>query len=164
MKNSFVRTLVGSSLAALALAGCGSSDSAGRTAHVPAAGNDIGTALTDLGQIVVDGEGMTAYFFDGDTANAGKSACTGECASEWTAITSSSATPTVDGITGKVATITRSDGVRQLTIEGRPIYTFAKDSAAGDTKGQGDDGAWHVVSPAGSEITAKAPAAESGGY
>ncbi len=163
VKNSFVLAVAGTSLAALALAGCGSSDSGGNSA--PAAGSDVGTAKTSLGQVVVNGKGMTAYFFDKDVANSGKSACTGSCTSEWSAITSSSAKPKVDGVTGTVATITGTDGGKQITINGRPIYTFADDSSAGDTKGQGDDGEWHVISPAGKEITKKAPAAGSdGGY
>lgn len=162
MKNSFVLAVAGTSLAALALAGCGSSDSGGTS--TPAAGGDIGTAKTPFGQIVVDGNGRTAYVFDKDVANSGKSACTGSCASEWSAITSSAAKPRVAGLTGTVATITGTDGGKQITINGRPIYTFANDSSAGDTKGQGEDGEWHVVSPTGKEITKKAPAASSGGY
>lgn len=169
VKNSFVLAVAGTSLAALALAGCGSSDASGSSdaggSSTPAAGSDIGTAKSPLGQIVVDGKGMTAYFFDEDVANSGKSACTGSCTSEWSAVTSSAAKPKVDGVTGTVATITGTDGGRQITINGRPIYTFADDSSAGDTKGQGDDGEWHVISPAGKEITHKAPAVGSdGGY
>lgn len=155
VKNSFVLTLA---VTALALAGCGSSDSAG--GPTPAAGSDIGTATTSLGKIVVDGRGMTAYFYDKDTADSGKSVCTGSCASMWPAITSFAAKPKVDGVTGTVGTIT---GTKQITIGGRPIYAFSGDSAAGDTKGQGTEGIWHVISPAGKEITKKAPAS-SGGY
>jgi predicted lipoprotein with Yx(FWY)xxD motif len=159
VKNSFVLAVAGTSLAALALAGCGSSDSAGGS--TPAAGSDIGTAKTTLGNIVVDGKGMTAYYFDKDTANSGKSVCTGQCASMWPAITSSSAKPKVDGVTGTVATIAAT---KQITIDGRPIYTYSDDKSPGDVKGQGTGGIWYVVSPAGKEITKKAPAASSGGY
>jgi predicted lipoprotein with Yx(FWY)xxD motif len=165
VKNSFVLAVAGTSLAALALAGCGSSDSGGAGGgSAPTAGSDIGTAKSSFGQIVVDGKGMTAYFYDKDVASSGKSACTGTCTSEWSAVTSSSAKPKVDGVTGTVATITGTDGGKQITINGRPIYTFADDSSAGDTNGQGDDGEWHVISPAGKEITKKAASASSGGY
>lgn len=158
VKNSFVLAVAGTSLAAMALAGCGSSDS------TPAAGSDIGTAKTDLGRIVVDGKGLTAYVFDKDVADSGKSTCAAGCAAVWKPITSSSAKPKVDGVTGTVATITGTAGGKQITVNGRPIYTYADDKATGDVEGQGEGGVWHVLSPAGNALTKKAPAASSGGY
>ena len=118
-----------------------------------AAGADAKVAATALGKIVVDGNGMTAYFFDLDKANSGTSACTGPCATIWSAITSVSAAPTVDGITGTVGIIA---GSKQVTINGRPIYTFANDKAPGDVNGQGVKGVWYVISPSGEEIIATA--------
>jgi predicted lipoprotein with Yx(FWY)xxD motif len=106
-----------------------------------------------LGSIVVDGKGMTAYFYDKDTANSGSSVCTGACASAWPAITTTSASPTVDGVTGTVGTITGVAGGKQITVNGMPIYTFASDTTPGDTKGQLFGGVWHVITPAGTEIT-----------
>jgi hypothetical protein len=78
---------------------------------------------------------MTAYVWDKDTANSRRSACTGPCATLWPAITTS-ATPTINGITGMVATITGVNGGKQITINGLPIYAFSKDTKAGDTNGQ----------------------------
>jgi predicted lipoprotein with Yx(FWY)xxD motif len=110
-----------------------------------------------LGKVVVDGKGMTAYFYDRDTANSGVSACTGGCASTWPAITTTSAAPTVVGITGKVGIIASS---KQITINGRPIYTYLYDTAPGATVGQGVGGIWYVISPTGVEIKSS----HSGGY
>jgi predicted lipoprotein with Yx(FWY)xxD motif len=163
VKNSLVVAATATSIAALALVGCGRSGSAGGST-APTAGTDVSAATTDLGTVVVDGRGMTAYVFDKDTADSGKSACVGDCASMWPAITSSSAKPKADGISGTVATIAAAAGGKQVTIDGRPVYTFSGDSAAGDTKGQGVKGIWHVVSPAGKAITKTAPAASTGGY
>ena len=102
--------------------------------------------------------------YDKDVANSGKSACTDEeCTKEWFPVAPASTTPKVDGISGKVGTITAPDGSTQITIDGRPIYTFADDEAPGDTEGQGEDGEWHVISPAGKEITKDAPTTSSGG-
>jgi predicted lipoprotein with Yx(FWY)xxD motif len=124
--------------------GAGSSGAAGATA--------LATASTSLGTIVVDGRGMTAYVFDKDTRGASSSACTGACATAWPAIESSSPTPSVQGVTGTVGTITGIDGKPQVTLDGRPLYTYALDTKAGDTTGQGYGGVWWVVSPDGKEI------------
>jgi predicted lipoprotein with Yx(FWY)xxD motif len=40
----------------------------------------------------------------------------------------------------KFTTITRSHGTKQLAYNGKPLYTFASDSAPGDTTGQGQGG------------------------
>jgi predicted lipoprotein with Yx(FWY)xxD motif len=166
VKKKLLLAMAGSALAIVALAGCstmagssnggGTSSSPSATANTTATSNDLATANSSLGQIVVDGKGMTAYFFDKDTANSGKSACSGQCATLWPAITTTSDTPTVKGVTGKVETITGVDGGKQITINGMPIYTFANDSAAGDVKGQGLMGIWWAVSPAGDKITTAA--------
>jgi predicted lipoprotein with Yx(FWY)xxD motif len=177
-------TLAGTALAIVALAGCssmsadtsssgtssssaadaGSAYGGGSTPSATDAGSgsdtvasgDAAVASTSLGQVVVDGKGMTAYFYDNDTPNSGMSSCTGECAGLWPAIESSSTTPMVTGITGTVATIKGVDGGNQITINGRPIYTFANDTAPGDVNGQGVLNVWYVISPAGDEVkTAK---------
>lgn len=121
-------------------------------AAAPATAAALGTASTSLGTIVVDGAGMTAYYFDKDTAGSGTSACTGDCAALWPAITTATATPQVDGVTAEVGTIPTGDGAMQLTLDGRPVYTYAADAAPGDTTGQGVGGIWYVVAPDGSEI------------
>lgn len=126
---------------------------------------DLSTASTDLGQVVVDGSGMTVYYFTADTPGSGESACTGDCLTAWPPVHPTGSDPVVDGVTGKVGTITGTDGKAQVTIDGRPVYTFAGDTAAGDTAGQGVDGAWFAVAPEGSEITSPAPSATaSSGY
>ncbi|VXC24208.1 hypothetical protein [Aeromicrobium sp. 9AM] len=161
MNRRLTLALAGSSLAVLALTGCGGSDSSG---DVPAKGSDIGTSTSSLGRIVVDGKGMTAYAFDKDTPGSGKSSCTGACAEEWPAITTSSAKPKVDGVKGEVGTITGADGSKQVTLEGMPLYTYADDGKAGDTNGQGVGDIWWVVSPAGKKIQAAAETGGGGGY
>ena len=166
MKSKFVLTLAGSALAVIALAGCSTTASTSTAASAspsmsaskaPAANPDAATATGKLGQIIVDGKGMTAYVWDKDSANSGVSACTGPCADLWPAITTASATPTVTGITGTVATITGVKGGKQITINGLPIYAFSKDAKPGDTNGQGVLNIWHVLSPAGAKITTPNP-------
>lgn len=61
-------------------------------------------------------------------------------------------------MTGTLGSITRTDGTRQLTIDGLPLYTYAGDSKPGSTAGQGVNGSgglWWAVSPAGTAITSR---------
>ncbi|SKB52821.1 Predicted lipoprotein with conserved Yx(FWY)xxD motif [Arthrobacter sp. 49Tsu3.1M3] len=106
------------------------------------------------GQIVVADQGLSVYFFAKNTKDSGNSVCTGACLTSWPAVTSPTATPPVNGVTGKVGTIPTADGKMQVTINGLPIYYYSKDQTAGDINGQGVGGVWYLVSPSGEMITA----------
>jgi predicted lipoprotein with Yx(FWY)xxD motif len=163
---------------AVLLAGCGSDDGNAGAAGSSSSGSSsapsssssssgaavLATADTDLGTIVVDGTGMTVYVFDKDTPGSGASACTGGCLQAWPPVLTDSATPTVDGVPGKVGTITRDDGTMQVTLAGSPLYLWAGDKAPGDTAGQGVQGAWWVVTPDGTKVTETAAPAAPPGY
>jgi predicted lipoprotein with Yx(FWY)xxD motif len=110
------------------------------------------TADSSLGTIVTDGSGNVVYQYDADTQGADSSACAGGCLSNWPPVPGGADAPSLDGITGTVATITGTDGHPQLTLNGWPLYYYAGDSAAGDTNGQGVGGVWWVMSPAGDPI------------
>ena len=107
------------------------------------------TADSSLGEIVVDGEGMTVYMFDNDTQGADASVCEGDCATNWPAVTTDSDSPEVEGVTGEVGTIEGVDGSTQVTLNGWPLYYFVGDEAAGDTNGQGVNDVWWVLTPDG---------------
>ncbi|HEX5728842.1 hypothetical protein [Microbacterium sp.] len=148
----------------LALAGCtaGSPPADVETSAPPAAEEStpapdaadalLRTADSSLGEIVVDGEGMTVYMFDNDTQGATSSSCSGQCAANWPALTTDSESPTVEGVTGEVGTITGIDGALQVTLNGWPLYYFAGDAAAGDVNGQGVNEVWWVLTPAGERM------------
>lgn len=156
----------------LALAGCtsgtastadpGTADSStpSSASEAPSSGStDDGAAAAELavedsalGQIVVDGQGMTVYMFDKDTQGTTTSACTGQCLESWPIVMAGSGSPTADGLTGELGTIDTPDGGQQLTLNGWPLYYFAGDAAAGDTNGQGVNSVWWVLSPAGEKI------------
>ena len=110
------------------------------------------TADTSLGTIVVDDAGNTVYQYDADTQNSGVSVCTGACLATWPPVNADAA-PTLDGVTGEVATITATDGSTQVTLNGWPLYYFSGDTAPGDTNGQGVQGIWWVLAPDGTKIT-----------
>jgi predicted lipoprotein with Yx(FWY)xxD motif len=41
----------------------------------------------------------------------------------------------------------RSDGYKQWTYKGKPLYSSRSDSKPGDTNGNGVDGVWHIARP-----------------
>ncbi len=90
--------------------------------------------------MLVDSKGMTVYTYDKDTANSGKSACTGPCAENWPAVQTADAQPAAP-----YSTVTREDGTKQLAYKGKPLYTFMKDKKAGDKAGDKFKDMWHVV-------------------
>lgn len=157
------------------LAGCGSSSSSttSSAASTPASTPTQSTAASTtaaaspgvavqskhgkLGTILAAGpKHLTVYMFAADKGTA--SSCTGACAKAWPPVTTGGA-PTAAGsaVTADVGTITRSDGTKQVTYKGHPLYFFEKDGDAGDAYGQGVNafGAdWYVLKPSGSKIDA----------
>jgi predicted lipoprotein with Yx(FWY)xxD motif len=95
-------------------------------------------ADTDKGKIWVDAKGMTLYSFEKDTAD--KSACNGECATEWPPL-AAAADSKADG---EWTIVTRDDGSKMWAYEGHPLYTFKDDKKPGDVTGDNVDG-FHIV-------------------
>jgi predicted lipoprotein with Yx(FWY)xxD motif len=107
-----------------------------------------------LGDIIVDAGGFTLYRFDKDTAEPPKSNCSGACVGNWPPV-SATGKPEVTGIDAAlVGTVKRDDNTEQVTIAGWPLYRFAADAAAGETKGQGVSGIWWAVTPTGAKAAA----------
>jgi predicted lipoprotein with Yx(FWY)xxD motif len=94
-----------------------------------------------FGKILVDADGRTLYHFDKDKN--GKVACTGSCATTWPPLLVAKGTKP-SGTTG-LGTVQRPDGTTQVTYHGEPLYRYSGDSKAGDTRGDGVAGLWHVV-------------------
>jgi len=121
------------------------------TAPPAATGAAIGVASTTLGDIVVDGQGLTLYVFTPDTG--GSSTCYGDCAASWPPLLSDAAPTVGAGLdAAEFGTTTRTDGGTQVTFGGMPLYFFAGDKAAGDVNGQGLGGKWYVVGADGALI------------
>jgi predicted lipoprotein with Yx(FWY)xxD motif len=95
--------------------------------------------------LVAASNSHTVYTFNSDSP--GVSRCTGGCATTWPPLTvAGGVTPTSGpGVTGQLATITRSDGSLQVTYKGMPLYFFHSDSKAGDT--MGNYTGWSLVRP-----------------
>ncbi|MCU1634427.1 MAG: hypothetical protein JWM61_3079 [Micrococcaceae bacterium] len=130
------------------------SDEATAEASAPAAvgPTTLGVATSELGEIVVDANGMSVYYFNKDVADSGVSACTDDCLVAWPPVISGTETPEVEGVTGETGVIETPEGDLQMTINGMPIYYFNKDLAAGDINGQAVGDVWYVVAPDGTMI------------
>jgi predicted lipoprotein with Yx(FWY)xxD motif len=95
--------------------------------------------------ILVNSAGLTLYTSANDPA--GTSNCTGTCPSVWPPLPAGTSAPTGGpGVTGTLATLTRSDGTEQVTYNGKPLYTFHGDGGAGMATGDGLNG-FHVATP-----------------
>ncbi len=103
------------------------------------------TETTHAGKVLASSGGLTLYYYAEDKAGSGKSVCTGTCAAAWPPLAAPVKAPAGVRLPGPLGMITRPGGVRQLTINGYPIYTYAGDKAPGQAKGNGIEGAWHVI-------------------
>ncbi len=87
---------------------------------------------------LADAAGRSVYTFDKDET--GKSNCSGGCLAVWPAfVAKAEAMP--KGEFG----IIEANGVRQWTVNGKPLYYFAGDAKPGDRNGDGKGGTWHLV-------------------
>ena len=106
-----------------------------------------------LGTVLAFGpKKLTVYLFEADAR--GKSNCSGNCVKFWPPVTGSP--KAVSGAaSADLGTLTRSDGTKQVTYKGHPLYLFVKDKDDGDAYGEGMKafGAeWYALSPSGSKI------------
>lgn len=110
----------------------------------------LGLAETDVGGVVVDGDGNTVYLFTNDD---GAPTCNDSCADTWPPVPApGSAGAGVD--TDLIGAATRADGSEQATYGGWPLYYYAADTAPGDTNGQGIGGVWFTIDATGNAIGA----------
>jgi predicted lipoprotein with Yx(FWY)xxD motif len=170
-------------LLALALAGCGGGSSStssstssasasggsaypqstATTASAPASAAASGAGVAtisvvhngELGSILVAGpKRRTVYLFAADKGPT--STCSSACAEVWPPVTTTTSPKAAGGAnSADLATITRTDGTKQVTYKGHPLYYYVGDPNSGDTSGQGINsfGApWYVLSPSGSEV------------
>jgi predicted lipoprotein with Yx(FWY)xxD motif len=176
----------GTAAVAMTAAACSSSSSSGSAASTPssapasassapassapasgssaaAAGGALKTAKVSGVTVVTNAKGFTLYSFAPDTATTSK--CNNACAQVWPPVTGPvTAGP---GVTGKLGTITRSDGSTQATYDGHPLYTYVADTAPGQATGNGinaNGGLWHEVTVTGTTASAGNSGGGSGGY
>lgn len=153
--------------AALLAAACGSSSpgsggASGTSSSPASSGSALKTTTISGVSVLTSAKGFTLYWFVPDTST--KSNCNGSCAQIWPPVKGpATAGP---GVTGKLGTITRSDGSTQATYDGHPLYTYTADTAPGQANGNGinvSGGVWHEVTASGAAAPASSPSASSGG-
>jgi predicted lipoprotein with Yx(FWY)xxD motif len=143
--------------AAATLAACGGGGGGGATAA--AMPNTHGQTVSaqqigGAGRVLVDSSGMALYASDQESA-AGKVLCTGACNSFWQPLTVGKSVPHGNAAGGKLGVVKRSDGGRQVTYNGKLLYTFTQDKP-GEVTGDGFHDAfngeqftWHAVTVGG---------------
>jgi predicted lipoprotein with Yx(FWY)xxD motif len=184
MKRSLAPALL--SIAALALAGCGSDDNGTASPASSATSATAGTATAGsgasattatvhvvkndkLGTVLADANGDLLYASDQEAADP-HVVCTDACEQFWMPVAAGSGAPTGGPGATDLGVTERPDGVRQVTYEGRRLYTFANDKP-GEAKGDGVSDnfsgqhfTWHVVvvDAAGAGGAASTPTTASG--
>src|SRR5258708_27796063 len=144
--------------AALVATACGgntpSTASSSPSPSVAASAATIAVASNALGQILVDGKGMTVYLFVADHSTA--STCYTSCAQVWPPVLTTGAPLTGTGATASLlGTTKRADGKTEVTYNGHPLYYFVTDKKPDDTTRQAVSSfrqIWYVISPAGAAI------------
>lgn len=93
------------------------------------------------GKIYTDAKGMALYTFDKDEP--GKSNCYDNCARNWPPFMAAADAKAA----GEWTIVERTDGSRMWAYDGKPLYTFVKDTKPGEVMGDGANDVWHVARP-----------------
>jgi predicted lipoprotein with Yx(FWY)xxD motif len=173
------RPLIGVALAvamAVALAACGSSKSSNKTssagsttASSESSATTVAAAnVNGVGSVLVNGDGRTLYILTSEKG--GKLTCTDDngCTKVWPDMElphgTSHGTAGSGAQASLLGTVKAKDGSLYLTYAGYPLYTYSRDSAAGQANGQGVKsfgGTWWVISPSGALVTKPASSGSS---
>src|SRR5260370_21288627 len=112
--------------ACLVVAACGSSSQSTAAPPGPAAARIAVATNAKLGQILVDGKGITVYLFVKDTGTT--PTCYTSCAQVWPPVLTSGPPQAGTGATASLlGTTTRTDGKVEVTYAGHPLYYFVSD-------------------------------------
>lgn len=125
----------------------------------------LGRAGRRHADVLATAAGATVYTLSGATTRHPKCKRSDGCTRVWRAVTVGPAVrPSKPSNVGGRLRIWRHQGIRQLTLDGRPLYTFAGDSGPGVARGdriRSFGGTWNVIrTPAAlAPPTATAPTA-----
>lgn len=119
--------------------------------RVPAKRARIVAKESGFGRVLFDANGQVVYVFENDRPN--RSACTSaECVKAWPPVLTRQQPSAGAGADARLlGTIRRTDGMLQVTYNGRPLY-FYEHEAPGEIECHNVDlhgGLWWVVTPRG---------------
>jgi predicted lipoprotein with Yx(FWY)xxD motif len=108
----------------------GSRSPAAQVAHQDASGRVLVKVAhqATFGPILVTGQDRALYYFTPEVG--GKILCTGQCTVQWPPLLVPAAATvpgTIAGASGTFGVIVRPDRTRQVTYQGRPLYTYVDD-------------------------------------
>ena len=122
-------------LAAVALAACGGGDE-GSSASSASSPDTVAVRTVDNTRVLTDSTGRTLY--SADVEKSGRILCTAGCTSFWNPVSASStqAKTAAANLNLDLGVVKRPGGARQLTFDGKPLYSFTEEGP-GQLKGNG---------------------------
>jgi predicted lipoprotein with Yx(FWY)xxD motif len=157
MKRLLISGAAVAAVLALAACGGGGGDSSDSPDAMPSSNNTATVSVEeigDAGRVLVDSAGKALYTSDEEAADSSV-VCTEACASFWEPLTIDAGAPTGNSLPGELGIFERPDGTRQVTLDGKRLYSFTEDDP-GEVTGDGFSDAfdgqtftWHVVSVGG---------------
>jgi predicted lipoprotein with Yx(FWY)xxD motif len=115
--------------------------SGGLGAGIPKGTTVLIVQHSKLGYVLAEANGQVVYTYSHDSKG-GTPTCTGSCASLWLPVTGMPMAANGEHIPGTFSTVTRSDGTKQVTYNGYPLYTY---SGAAPLSTHAIPGEWNVV-------------------
>ena len=141
-------------IGAVAILPVGVSDAAGHARAARAA--KLQLRHTELGNILVNGGGLTVYAFTRDSHNHDRCVTISGCTSIWPLVSTSGNPRLGPGVRRSlVRAIKLPGGARQLTYAGHPLYTYIGASGPGDISYVGLSqfgGRWLALTAAGRTV------------
>jgi predicted lipoprotein with Yx(FWY)xxD motif len=155
-------------LAAVVLAACGGGND-GSSASSGARPDTVAVRTVDNTRVLTDSTGRTLY--SADVEKGGRILCTAGCTSFWNPVSASptQAKSAAANLNLDLGVVKRPGGARQLTFDGKPLYSFTEEGP-GRLKGNGFADDFHgthftwMAAAAGAEPASSMPSGSSSPY
>lgn len=127
----------------LLVAACGSDAGVGEAGLV--------STNTEFGPVLTDGDGHSLYLLITDRR--GDPTCIEECTGLWAPAEFAEGLEVAAGIDAElVGSVTRPDGLVQLTFNDWPLYRYRGDAEPGDIEGHGQLNVWFAIGVDGEAV------------
>lgn len=155
---TYVSLLALAVAAVLVVSACGGSSDSATSAPATGDGTVAVSSVDGVGDVLVDAQGAALYAADQEAD--GMVVCAKSCTAIWDPLTVTGKPVAGDGLDGQLGVVSRPDGGRQVTFDGRLLYRFTQDPGAGVVTGNGfadsfagQSFTWHVATPSGVSST-----------